>query len=327
MKKIFSPLGMSIVTLAAALAALFSIPLLLPTLSFEGERITSFWPIGAALFLFLVQEALNPIFAGLALRSVGESTRYRTQLLIILLSTSANSAVPFPAGIPIRAVLQKQFFQIPLAKSAGAMLIETLVGYGIVAACAFVSGYLWFRVAFEQQLRDLRGSSIALVALAGSLLAVCVFWIVFSKKKKLQGSVMEAGRQAAQARIMPLGGMAVVVLASMLLALIRFELILQAIGIEASYGPLLGALLISRLAGVVSLVPMGLGIRDASLVSMLIMLGVSAPHAIAAAAIDRIIMTVPNLVGGFIATHLLGRQVVESVLRPAAGGALSGPDS
>ena len=327
MKKIFSPQGMSFVTLAAALAALFSIPLLLPTLSFEGEMITSFWPIVAALFLFLVQEALNPIFAGLALRSVGESTRYRTQLLIILLSTSANSAVPFPAGIPIRAVLQKQFFQIPLAKSAGAMLIETLVGYGIVTACALGSGYLWFGVAFEQQLRDLRGSSIALVALAGSLLAVCVFWIAFSKKKKMQGAVMEAGRQAAQARIMPLGGMAVVVLASMLLALIRFELILQAIGIEASYGPLLGALLISRLAGVVSLVPMGLGIRDASLVSMLVMLGVSAPHAIAAAAIDRIIMTVPYLVGGFIATHLLGKQVVESVLRPAAGGALSGPDS
>ena len=207
------------------------------------------------------------------------------------------------------------------------MLIETLVGYGIVTACALASGYLWFRVAFEQQLRDLGGSSIVLAALAGSLLAACVIWIVLVKRDKMRGSVMEAGRQAVRARIVPLVGMAVVVLAGMLLALTRFELILQAMGIEASYGPLLGALLISRLAGVVSLVPMGLGIRDVSLVSMLVMLGVSGPHAIAAAAIDRIIMTVPYLAGGVIATHLLGRQAVESILRPAAGGALSGPDS
>ena len=327
MKKVFSPLRMSIVTLAAALAALLLIPLQRPFLSFEGEMITSVWPLGAALFLFLVQEALNPIFAGLALRSVGESTRYRMQLLIILLSTSANSAVPFPAGMPIRAVLQKQFIHIPLAKSAGAMLIETLVGYGIVTACALASGYLWFRVAFEQQLHDLRGSSMVLAALAGFLLAVCVIGMVYVKKDKLRGSVMEAGRQAVRARIVPLVGMAVVVLASMLLALARFELILQAMGIEAACGPLLGALLISRLAGVVSLVPMGLGVRDVSLVSMLLMLGVSGPHAIAAAAIDRILMTVPYLAGGLIATHFLGKQAVESILRPAAGGALSEPDS
>jgi len=318
---------MSIVTLAAALAALLSIPLLRPFLSIEGEMVTTFWPIAAALFLFLVQEALNPIFSGLALRSVGESTRYRTQLLIILLSTSANSAVPFPAGIPIRAVLQKQFFRIPLAKSAGAMLIETLVGYGIVTACALASGYLWFRVAFEQQLRDLGGSSIVLAALAGSFLAVCVIWIVFAKKNKMRGSLMEAGRQATRARIVPLVGMAVIVLASMLLALTRFELILQAMGVATPYGPLLGALLISRLAGVVSLVPMGLGIRDVSLVSMLVMLGASGSHAIAAAAIDRIIMTVPYLAGGVIATHLLGKQAVEPILRPEASVPLSGPDS
>ena len=153
------------------------------------------------------------------------------------------------------------------------MLIETLVGYGIVTACALARGYLWFRVAFEQQLRDLSGSSIVLAVLAGSLLAVCVIWIVFVKKDKIKSHVMETGRQAVGARIVPLAGMAVVVLAGMLLALTRFELILQAVGVATPYGPLLGALLISRLAGVVSLVPMGLGIRDVSLVSMLVMLG------------------------------------------------------
>ncbi len=327
MNKIVSSQGMSLLTLTVAVAALLAVPLLRPALSFEGNLISSYWPIAAALFLFLVQEAINPIFACLALRSVGESGRYWTQLLIILLSTSANSAVPFPAGIPIRAALQKQIVHISLAKSAGAMVIETLIGYGIVTACALVSGFLWFRATFDQLLDDFRGAPLVSAGLAGSFLAVCVVWMISAKKKKMWRSITDACHQALKARIAPLGGMAVIALVSMLLALIRFELILQAMGINTPHGPLLGALLISRLAGVASLLPMGVGVRDVSLVSMLVLLGISGPYAIAAAAVDRIIMTVPYLGGGMIAAHLLGRQVIVSALRPEGGGAPSGPDS
>lgn len=326
-RKASSSLIISIITLAAALAALLAVSLVSPLPSIDEKMIVSLWPIFAAFLVFLAQEALNPLFSCLALRSIGQVMSYRTQLLILLLSTSANSAVPFPAGIPIRTVLQKQLSQIPVAKSAGAMLIETLIGYGLVTACALVSGWLWFRAALDQQLRDWSGSLVVPVVIIGSLISLCAIGIALKRKRSLRTAVLEACVETFRARIAPLCSMVALVLATMLLALVRFDLILQAMGIETPYGPLLGALLISRLAGVISLVPMGLGIRDLSLVSMLVLLGVSGPHAVAAAAVDRIVMTIPYLVGGLLATHLLGKRVLESVLRPVTDGNQTGSSS
>ena len=55
---------------------------------------------------------------------------------------------------------------------------------------------------------------------------------------------------------------------------------------------------------------MGLGIRDVSLASLIVMLGVPVVPAVTAATIERIVITVPYFVGGVIATHILGKNVI-----------------
>ena len=56
---------------------------------------------------------------------------------------------------------------------------------------------------------------------------------------------------------------------------------------------------------------MWLGVRDVSLGSLLVLLGVPMEHAAAAAAFDRVLITVPILVGGVIATRILGGEITE----------------
>ena len=90
-------------------------------------------------------------------------------------------------------------------------------------------------------------------------------------------------------------------------------MILYAVGINVPYGSLLAILLISRLSGVISFIPMRLGIRDASFSALLVVISVPAKHAMVVAAIDRIIMTGPYLVGGVIATHFFGKKLLKSV--------------
>jgi uncharacterized membrane protein YbhN (UPF0104 family) len=55
---------------------------------------------------------------------------------------------------------------------------------------------------------------------------------------------------------------------------------------------------------------MGLGVRDASLASLLVLVNVASPVAIAVSALDRLVMIAPYILGGVVATHQLGKKVL-----------------
>lgn len=301
---------LSLITLGASFAALFFLRRIMITTETSQALLFSPWFLLAAMVFFLVQESLNPVFAALALKSVGQSTRYVPQLLITMLATSANSTVPVPAGMPIRAFLQKQLLDIPYTKSASAILIETAVGYGLTFLAAIITSIFWFREILTVQDSIRQNGWIVLVV--GLIIAVFLsfVFVVYIQKRQLTQQVMNAVHLLLQAKLLPLLGMGIIMFVSFGLALLRFEMILYATGVQAPFGPLMAALLLSRIIGVLSFVPMGLGIRDASLASLLMLIGIPATHAAAGAAIDRLIMTIPYLVGGVVATHLLGKRLL-----------------
>jgi len=299
-----------LITLGSLLVAIFFLRRAIVSTEASQEVLLSPWYLLAATIAFLIQESLNPIFASFALKSVGQSTKYIPQLLITLLATSANSTVPVPAGMPIRAFLQKQLLDIQYAKSASGILIETVVGYGLTFAAAIITSFIWFhRTINSQDLLRHQGLLILKLGLLTSFL-LGAFFVWYIKKRRLAQQLKNAIQLLLHARLLPLIGMIIITLISFGLALLRFELILIAMGTKAPIGPLMAALLLSRVAGVLSFVPMGLGIRDASLVSLLILIGVPGASAAAAAALDRVIMTIPYLVGGVIATHVLGKRLL-----------------
>lgn len=311
MSKQKGQLTLLLVTIVACLVAIFSLRYLLISLDISTNLLVYPAFLFLALFLFLLQEALNPVFAGLALQSVGASTRYLTQLLITLFATSANSTVPIPAGVPVRAVLQKRLLSIPYGVSASAFVIELVIGYGITVIAAILTSLVWLRSPVEPVLNRLSSQINYLMFAVGLTLAVAGLSFVLIKylvQKQVVKRLELAIELLRHAKLLPVLAMISISFFSIVLATGRFQALLYAMDVSALWGPLMAALLLSRIVGVLSFVPMGLGIRDASLASLLVLIGVPLPFAIAGATLDRLVMTLPYLVGGIWATHTLGKQ-------------------
>lgn len=298
------------VTFIAIIVAIFFLRRSLNSAEQTQDMIFTPWFLIISLGVFSIQESLNPVFAMLALRSLGQSSHYFPQLQITLFSTSANSTVPVPAGIPIRAYLQKQIIDISYSKSAAGIAIETVIGLGLTCLAALIAGFIWFRQLFDPTLITNNLSTFVLVLVAFCLLFAITFAYLLTKKKHFLMKLRDSLILLFHVRLLPVLGMCLIVVVSFGLAVLRFDMTLRSMGIVASYGSILAALLLARVAGVFSFIPMGLGVRDASLVSLLVLAGVPSSVAIAAAAIDRVIISIPYLFGGIIATHLLSKKIL-----------------
>lgn len=316
---------LNLLTLGAAIIAIILLRRMVISSASSPSFLLSPWLLGVAAIVFLVQEGLTPVFAALALKSVGQSTRYKPQLLITILATSANSAAPIPAGMPIRAFLQKQVLAIPYTKSASAILIETAVGYGLTFLAAIITSLIWLRQVLGQQVTLWQNSMLIFVTGLVILFLVLLAIGMYIGKRNLTQQMTNIFYLLLQAKLWPLLGMVFIFGASLVLATLRLQLILLALGTPAPVGPLMAATLVSRIAGVLSFLPMGIGVRDASLASLLFIIGIPAIYATAAAAIDRVIMIVPYLIGGVIATRVLGQRLLvteqsTSHIPPASSG-------
>ena len=277
-----------------------------------AEYVYNTWSLAIAFCLASLQQLLTPLFSLLALRSVGQITQYVPMLWITMLSTSANSTVPFPAGLPIRAVLQKKILKISYTTSSSAIVIETITSYGYLIIAVIITGVLWLGPVLKQRISVFKGPLFFVLILIGICLSLVLIYLI---ARRINGNLVEylrnAGRLILKVKPKPLLVMSLLTVVSFVLSILRFSMVLYSVGIRISPGPLFSALVFAHLAGVISFVPMGLGVRDVSLASLLVMLGVPVEHAAAAAAFDRVLITVPILVGGIIATRIIGGEIAE----------------
>ncbi len=254
---------------------------------------------------------MGPLLIMATLKSVSQKSRYVPLLWISMFATAANSTVPFPAGIPIRAVLQKKILDIPYTVSASALVIETAIAYGCTVMMCVVTAALWLAPAMNTRISLLKGPAWMMILAGGGLLMTAALSYLIARRFKGQvmQSLQNVLKQIFNARyemlIIALG----IVLVSYIVSLLRFEMLLKAMGLYIPPGPLLAAMIFSYLAGVISFVPMGLGVRDISLGSLLVFLGMPLESAAAAAAIDRILISSPYLLGGIVAAYVMGSGV------------------
>ena len=304
-----------ITTGAAMFAAGTGYRLLGPTGS-VGDAVFHLPLLFAALVVALGQPALGPVSIILVLGSINAGASYMKLLWITMFSTAASSAVPFPAAIPLRIVLQKRICGVPIAKSASGLVIESVLSYGCAAVVAVVLGGIFLAPVVGEQVVLFDGSALGVFVTAGLLACLVVAFVtVWSKKRGFTEQLQQASRDILNARVAALFGFIGVLLLSYGLTLIRFQLVLRSMEVEMPSGPLLAALAVSYLAGLISFVPMGLGVRDVGLGSLLVLLGCPVSIAVWAAATDRILISLPHLVGGVVATQTLGRDVLEGVER------------
>lgn len=106
-------------------------------------------------------------------------------------------------------------------------------------------------------------------------------------------------------------------LSRLLVIALTFGVILAFLGVMLPFWDLLAIKAISRVAGFVSMIPMGLGVHEVTLVGLLSAQGTSGDVAVLAAVVDRLATTGVLFVLGAIAAGVVGSRLVGT----DAGGA------
>jgi len=301
------------ITIAIGLIASAIIYKLLTFASAGQEFIFRPWLILVAFLLSLIHQIIYPLFFVFALRSIGRSAKYSKMIWISMFSSSANSTVPFPAVFPIRATLQKRIFGISYTASASAMFLEMIITFGGTAFVGAIFTLIWLRPEIGEQIAVIKAPVLVAILVLGAILtAGLVYWVAQRVKGRLFERLRDARNLIYNANPLSILLMVAVLLSTFALILFRVSAVLYSVNVYVHPGQLFAAVIISYFLGVVSFVPMGLGVYDLSLGSMLAMLGAPVPNVAAAIAIDRFISIAPYLVGGVIATHVLGKDVIDN---------------
>ncbi|MBF0450562.1 MAG: flippase-like domain-containing protein [Candidatus Magnetomorum sp.] len=266
----------------------------------------------ASIFFAIIQKLLAPVIILIIFKSIHCSCSYFPLLWISMFSTAANASVPFPAGIPVRVVLQKKILDIPYTASTSGLFIELFLSYGCMIVVCLITSFFWLTPLLKNEITPFYQPFMPVFIVLGLMFLLgCMFYfsVRYVEGRWRQG-VKQTMEYLFNANYKLLVFSIVLIGVSMLISLARIELLLGAMGVSVSPAPLLASMLLSYLAGVISFVPMGLGIRDASLGSLLVFLGIPLVAAIAVTAMDRIIISVVYLSGSIIGTHVLGRDLL-----------------
>jgi uncharacterized membrane protein YbhN (UPF0104 family) len=304
----------TIAVLGVAFLALGTLRLM-PTHAINWPELDSSFLL-LALCVAILQEALAPMIARAALKAVGSDGRWLSLLAIVTIAATANSAVPGPAGTPLRVWLQTRLLGVSAPRSTAAAVLEAVFGYMLLAVVAVLCTVVWMPRAKVELLNVHAGRwyllmSCAVVGVVGT------GFVLLQLRRKLPTAWARA-RQALQSvdlhkrHLLTLSGLH---LAVILLAAVRLALVLRAVSDDLGVhtGVLLASVAIARIATVFSMLPMGLGARDAGLVACLAWAGIPLGVGAAAAVIDRIVMTLPYLAGGLISIVLLRDESLRRV--------------
>jgi uncharacterized protein (TIRG00374 family) len=248
--------------------------------------------------------------AWMLLRSMGYKTPLLTLTLVHTVSLSSNYTTPIKAGIPIRLWLYDVFFSIPLIPGSVSIMVEMTLGIVISFAFSLIGAILLL-------------THTETMILSGVLVIGFVLFIGIKhfKPEKLEqlgtgfiskqiNRVLHWWRDALDSMRCvskkTLLLVAVLYITRLYIRAICLNYVLLFMGSDTSVFWILLIESMSGLAGLISMLPMGIGVKDASLVGLLVRIGVSSDFALAAALIDRTLWTVVPIIAGFIAANILG---------------------
>ena len=297
--------------LAPALLALLLVLVLLALPGFLGDirkvdwRNVDWGGMYLAIAIATLLEAGNALCAWLALACLGQRRDFLQILQVTTAATSANSVAPVPAGLPLRAWMQQAILEVPVAVSARAMAFELIASYGVVTLVA-VAGLAYMGKTLAWQVPWLP-------ALAGIAIAMLAGVLFYRRKRDVLVRLVRPAGEGIATTSRTIGILSTANIAIVLLSGVRLLVQIASMpGQSASLHLLFAAcaaLCISRMATVISLVPMGIGVREASLGASLVGLGVPLPIALFVIVTDRVVITLPYLLISLASAPLLAGKL------------------
>jgi uncharacterized protein (TIRG00374 family) len=301
--------------------ALFAISLFVLTRLLDDVDWTlfrGFTPLYLVLILLLsiLSILLYTLEVFTLIRAGGYRPSFTQTYVILTASMSANYVTPLKVGIPLRIYLYHQFMKIPVPTGTALVALEALMGM-LMPALISIVGIVWLfpglglAVPLALLMVLLVGTGLVLYVTpqrAQSFLNRLPTWRVARRVVRFTGRV-QTGLRSVSPRV--LLAVAVMLVINFLASAVRLYLVLRILGHPYAPLALLCVFAISITAGNLSLIPMGLGVRDASLTLLLVQLGVPREIALSTAIVQRLFSPGWPLLLGLISTNLLGiRQIM-----------------
>lgn len=233
--------------------------------------------------------------------------------LVLTSSLSTNYVTPLKIGIPLRIYLYHHFMDVPTAIGTALVTVEALVGMLIPALLSIVG------VVFIFPSVGLMTPAILIVVLLLGTVMMLKLPMLSQKFCRPQSkswwssitirviNFFDHVRMSLRDLSIPIVlGVALLYLLMLCVQALRLWLILDMFGLSSSPLMLIFVLAISMTAGNLSLIPMGLGVKDVSFTLLLTKSGVPSDVALSVAVIQRLFSPGWPLLLGIISSNFLG---------------------
>jgi len=290
------------------------------------------WPLAAAVLLNLAIALLWAIRSHALLAASGSPVSVRPLVLMTAFANTINNLTPGSTGEVMRAWMLSAHHGVPYATGAAVIVIERVVAIGYLGASA---GIAWIAQAWALP-GPVVMALLALLAILPALLYGAGLRPAALMARMPLGALVGAGRW------MRIGG-GLVRMDETIAALVthprhlgvfaattalvfasytaQLWLVSQSVGISIDPLACWGALGLAIVAGVVSLLPFGIGAADLVLAALLASLGVPAPAAAAIAFGYRLVSTLPLGLLGALSYAWLSARLPEGRAAAAVASA------
>lgn len=236
------------------------------------------------------------------LAGLGYGVRPWPLFLVLNASSAGNATTPFKLGLPLRVYLYHRELKVPAPAASLAVVLESYASILVTGAFAIYSVGLFFPHRVGQW-------GALLAALAASAIGGAWVWHRLRRRRRpLLGREPTAAEcsPSLRSRALALFLFVALLAVDVVLSGLLLQVSLGALGSKVDLLALVSFQSLSFVVGVVSLLPMGLGAKEASLVFLLGRVGVPSPTALAAAALVRVLTTGVTLVVGAFSLQALG---------------------
>jgi len=274
---------------------------------FSSLKKLNLWQITVIIIWFLVIASISILGKKLILTFLGYPARLKNIILIHFASISAHYSTPAKIGFPVTIYLLKKIEGIPIAISTASIAIELFVSVFLTGMIGLIGSVLYF----NDRLQSL--SSGLLVVLIAAIIISVIFYVLYKKNNKVKTLFMELKQSIKLLSLSKIILYFIVQVAMQAAITIHIMLITYFLGYEINFWFALISYSSAFIIGAVSMVPMGLGTRDLSMVFYLSGFGVPSDVAIVITAIQRVITTGLGYLLGLLASGIIGIKSIKSL--------------
>jgi uncharacterized protein (TIRG00374 family) len=261
-------------------------------------------------FIYILE---NVLATQVLLRGMGYAVSYNSLYWILTTSAFANESSPGPIGVPVRLFLFKRILGIPLSTSTANTTVESGVGIltsGVIAAIGFVH-------LFQSMILEF--GSFLLLTFGAIILALAVFYTIsnvkFQKSLLLSKYIHRVIDFVYRIKLGIETVKPLTLLAFWMLLVVRIVIrVLVTYEVLIYFGhdlPPLVILYIQSITGLISIasmIPVGLGVKDISMLAFFSQVGIPGDLATLVVLSERMMWTVIPFFVGLVSANRLGMK-------------------